>query len=191
MPKELIKTPVGEVRWFKLTGAARPNKFDPTKAPGWSTDFILDNTNPDHQQFLLELEEQFSALHGAAKKHSKAFPWGPLEDKDRDGKVTRDNSKTVIRFKATQFSRNDGTTSEGPRLMDSAKNPWDHNKELANGSKVIIAFNIYAWQSPTGAGITLEPKAVMVVDYIPFDRVDAADLFDEVPGGYVGEACPF
>jgi hypothetical protein len=191
MAKPLIKTPIGEVRWFKLTGAPRPNKFDPSKPPQWSTDLILDNTDQDHQQFLLHMEEQFTELHGAAKKHSRAFPWGPFEDKDRDGKVVRDNSKTVIKFKASQFTRNDGATAEGPRIMDSAKNPWDHSKELANGSKVIIAFDIYAWNGNTGAGITLQPKVVMVVEYIPFNRVDDADLFDEIPGGYVGEGVPF
>ncbi len=191
MAKELIKTPVGAVRWFKLTGDARPNKFDPTKPPSWSTDLILDNNNEEHQAFLLHMEEQFVSLHGATKRHNKAFPWGPLEDKDRDGKVTKDETSTVIRFKASQFTRNDGGTSEGPRIMDSGKHPWDHSKELANGSKVIIAFTIYAWQSPTGAGISLDPKAVMVVDYIPFNRANAEDLFDAVPGGYVAQEDPF
>jgi len=32
---------------------------------------------------------------------------------------------------------------------------------------------------------------VQVVEYIPFNRVDAADLFDEIPGGYVGDGVPW
>jgi hypothetical protein len=75
--------------------------------------------------------------------------------------------------------------------MDSARNPWDQTCELANGSKVVIAFTIYGWQSPTGCGLTLEPKACMVVDYIPF-KSDDNSLLDPIPSGFVaGCELPF
>lgn len=182
-----MKTPIGEVRWFKLNGEPRTNKFDPSKAREWSTELILDNTNHDHAAFLVQLEDQYLVLHGATKKHAHAFPWKPFQDKDKDGNIVTDSTRTVLRFKTTERMYSNGGVSEGPKIMDSAKAPWNPSKDLANGSKAIIAFEIYAWKAPTGNGLSLQPSAVMVVEYIPFNRTDVTDLFDPVPTGFVAD----
>jgi hypothetical protein len=184
MAKELLKTPLAEVRWCKLVGNARPNTFDPSKPDSWSTDLLLDNANKDHAGWLLQMEGLYATHHGDAKMSNNAFPW-----KDGTGE---DAGKTIVKFKLPEFTRRDGTKSEGPTLFDAAKNPWDPKKEIGNGSKLILAFDIYAWKSPTGHGLSFQPRFAQVVEWIEYVGKAEAD-FDVVPGGFVDvdQAIPF
>lgn len=180
MAKELLKTPLAEVRWAKLL--APQKQYDETKPLAWSCELLLSAGSRETQKFLLDMEDQFSVVHpGNVKKSVHAFPWGP----DKENKDI-----TVVRFKLPQFTRRDGTTSEGPVLYDSRKNPWD-GKEIGNGSKVIIGFDVYAWSGAAGAGMTFQPRAVQVVDLVEFKRVDPGEAFGVVEGGYVTSDCPF
>jgi hypothetical protein len=182
MAKELYVTPLAEVRWCKLVGNARPNTFDPGKPNQWTAELVLDNANKTHSAWLVEMEDQYETLHGSKKKHKAAFPWAP--DKE-------DDTKTVVRFKLNEFKRKDGSVSEGPTIFDSRKNPWPADKEIGNGSKVIVAFSIYAWEGPTGCGLTFQPLKAQVVDLVEYERKGGAEVFDVIPGGYVDPEMPF
>jgi len=72
--------------------------------------------------------------------------------------------------------------------MDSRQNPWDRSKLIGNGSKIIVAFNVYAWGKgrPGGVGITLQPRKVMGVDLVEYANKNE-DVFGVVEGGYVLE----
>jgi hypothetical protein len=189
MAKELLKTPLATVRWCKLVGPARPNTFDPSKPDSWSTDLILDNKDKSHMAWLMEMEAQYAAIHGEARMASHAFPWS--EGK----KDSEDDGKTIVKFKVPEFTRKDGTKSEGPTLFDAAKNPWDHKKMVGNGSKLIIAFDIYGWKSPSGCGMTFQPRFAQVVELVEYvDKGNPDELFGIVPGGFVDpdqDAIPF
>jgi hypothetical protein len=179
MARDIFKTPLATVRWCKLTGAARPNTFDPSKPDSWSTDLILDNQDKAHMAWLTEMEDQYKAIHGDARMAATAFPWS-------EGKKEEDKGKTIVKFKLPQFERRDGTKSEGPTLFDAAKNPWDQTKLIGNGSKLIIAFDIYGWKSPSGCGMSFQPKFAQVVEYIEYvDKANPDELFGVVPGGFV------
>ena len=182
MAKELYVTPLAEVRRCKLVGPARPNTFDPSKPDQWTAELVLDNANKTHAAWLVEMEDQYETLHGQKKKHSAAFPW--KADKE-------DDTKTVVKFKLNQFKRKDGSVSEGPTLFDSRKNPWPADKEIGNGSKIIVAFSIYAWEGPTGCGLTFQPLKAQVVDLVEYERRDSADVFGVVEGGYIDPEMPF
>ena len=178
---QLLKTPLGECEWFKLLGEARENKFEPTKPRTWTVDFVLDNSNPDHMAWIEEMEAMYSQVHGEKKKSSNWFPCSPYKDDPR--------KKTVVKFKLPEFARKDGTKSEGPAVFDSARKFWDPKKLIGNGSKIVIAFDIYAWSGPSGAGMTFQPRQVQVVDYKPYvaEPTAAECAFDVVPGGYVDD----
>ena len=181
MAKELIKTPLAEVRWAKLL--APQKQYDESKPLAWSCELLLPNDSKDTQRFLLEMEDKFTEVHGtSAKKSVHAFPWGPDKEKPKE--------LTVCRFKLPQFTRRDGSASEGPVIYDSRKNPWD-GKEIGNGSKVIIAFDIYGWSGAAGAGMTFQPRAVMVVDLVEYERGKPDEIFETVEGGYVNSEVPF
>ena len=185
MAKELLKTPLVEVRWCKLNGPARANKFDPDKNPEWSVEALLNHSDKTHMAFVEAMEAKFDELHPKKRKHTSWLPIKPDKDKPRD--------ISVCRFKIPQFTYRDGNTSEGPTIYDSRKNPWNPEKLIGNGSKLIIAFDIYAWEGPTGAGMTFQPRMAQVVDLVEYEgRADAEATFETVDGGYVvDEDIPF
>jgi hypothetical protein len=135
---------------------------------------LLPNSDEKAQSFLLAMEDQFIALHGSRKRRAeKGFPWKP--DKEQPNEIT------VVRFKVPQFQRRDGSLSEGPRIVDAKKQPWD-GAAIGNGSKVIVAFDIYDWDGENGCGMTFQPRAVQVVEFVPYEQVDPTDGFEEVEG---------
>jgi hypothetical protein len=47
---------------------------------------------------------------------------------------------------------------------------------------VIVAFDIYAWDGENGCGMTFQPRAAQVVEFVPYEQVDPTDGFDELDG---------
>ena len=47
---------------------------------------------------------------------------------------------------------------------------------------MIVAFDIYDWDGENGCGMTFQPRAIQVVDYIPYEQLDPTDSFDELEG---------
>jgi hypothetical protein len=43
-------------------------------------------------------------------------------------------------------------------LIDARKQPWN-GAAIGNGSRLVIAYVIHAWDRPEGVGITLIPRA--------------------------------
>lgn len=87
----------------------------------------------------------------------------------------------MVRFKVPQFLRRDGSLSEGPRIVDAKKQPWD-GAAIGNGSRVVVAFDIDDWDGENGCGMTFQPRAVLVVEFVPYEQVDLIDGFEEVDG---------
>ena len=184
MAKELIKTPLVEVRWCKLLGAPKANKFDPGKNPEWSVEALLNHDDKTHMAFVEAMEEKFDELHPGKKKHTSWLPIKPDKDKPRE--------MSVCRLKIPQFTYRDGNTSEGPTVFDSRKNPWNQEKQIGNGSKMIIAFDIYAWESGQGAGLTFQPRMAQVVDLIEYaGKPDVDSALEVIEGGYIDPDMPF
>ena len=175
MPSEILYSPQAPVRWAHLITARET--LDPSKPKAFTCELLLSSSNPKHVAFLTRLDQVFTDTHGAKKRRSdKGTPW--KTDKD-------DGTLTVVKFKAQEFVRDDGSKAAGPRVLDSRKQPWD-GSEIGNGSEVILAFTTYGWERPEGTGLSLQPKAVQVVTFVP--RADlgdaAADGFTEQEGGY-------
>jgi hypothetical protein len=142
-----------------------------------SVELILDDNNPPHRAFLVQLEAEFVSLHGAKRRSKNGEPWASLGE-----------GKTRVKFKARRFENTDGTFSKGPKIYDAKKQPWS-GADIGNGSEVIIGFTIRDWMDD-GAGITLLPKACQVISYVP--REDAgekvAEGFEEQEGYSVATA---
>ena len=170
MAKEHFLTPACSVRWAKLITPELG--LDRDKPPAWSCDLVLDNANPEHVKFLDSLKAQNKLAHGNAKLSTKT-PWKP--DKEYP------DIATIVRFKMPQFTRKDGTVSDGPRIVDAKKHPWD-GSAIGNDSVIRISFTIYAWSAVDGAGITLQPAAVQVLQFVPYESYDATEDFGEEEG---------
>ena len=179
MASETFYSPKAPVRWAHLINADEyEGKYS------YSCELVLSNNDPSHKLFLDKLEAEFVALHGAKKaRSSKGTPW--KSDKD-------DASKTVVRFKANRFENEDGTFSKGPRIVDAKKAPWD-GSEIGNGSELIIGFTCYPWSRSEGCGITLQPKACQVVNFVPREDPgeQVAEGFEEQDGYSVADAGGF
>ena len=172
MAKEIFRTPLADVRWAHLI-TPRP-QLDRNKPMAWTADLLLPSGSEQTQSFLLAMEDQFIARHGSRKRRAeKGFPWKP--DKEKPGEIT------VVRFKLPQFQRRDGSLSEGPRIVDAKKQPWD-GAAIGNGSRVIVAFDIYDWDGENGCGMTFQPRAVQVVEFVPYEQIDPTAGFDEREG---------
>jgi hypothetical protein len=172
MASETFYSPKAPVRWAHLiTADEYEGKWS------YSCELVLTNDDPTHTEFLRKLEAEFVALHGAKKaRSSKGTPW--KADKD-------DATKTVVRFKANRFTNDDGTHSKGPRIVDAKKAAWD-GQDIGNGSVLIVGFTIYPWARSEGCGITLQPKACQVVEFVAREDMgeQVADGFEEQEGGY-------
>ena len=158
MASELLKTPIVEVRWCKLLGEARANKFEPTKSPTWEIEILLENDNPEHMSWCVSIEAQFDVLHPGEKKSAYWLPIKPDKEQPR--------KRQSCRFKLTEFTFKDGNKSEGPVVYDEKGRYWPEEKLIGNGSKMRIGFDIYAWKGPSGAGMTLQPKGAQVVEWL-------------------------
>ena len=172
MASETFYSPRASVRWAHLINA---DEYEGKWS--YSCELVLDNNNPAHQAFLAKLEQEFVAQHGAKKARSaKGEPW--RADKE-------DPAKTVVRFKANRFTNDDGTHSKGPRIVDAKKQPWD-GAAIGNGSKLVVAFDIYDWDGENGCGMTFQPRAVQVVEFVPYEQIDPTDGFEEQEGYTAG-----
>ena len=176
MASETFFSPLAPVRWAHLI-KARP-QMDPSKPNAWSVDLVLDpNANPAHKAFLAKLGAIFADTHGTKKKTSdKGQPW--KADKE-------DPTKVIVKFKAQEFVRDDGSKAAGPQVIDSKRQPWD-GSAIGNGSELIVKFTTYGWERPEGTGLSLQVKAAQVVEYVAREEENAADGFAEQEGYSVG-----
>lgn len=158
MAKELMRTPIVEVRWCKLLGEARPNKFEPSKPPTWEIEILLDNDNPEHMAWCEEIESKFDELHPNEKKSANWLPIKPDKEAPR--------KRQSCRMKLKQFTFKDGNTSEGPTVFNKNGSIWPDTKLIGNGSKMRIGFEIYPWKGPSGAGLSLQPRAAQVIEWL-------------------------
>jgi hypothetical protein len=179
MARQSFQAPLGTVRWCHLITARK--QYDETKPPAFSTELLLPNADPATKKFIKDMEAYFIEQHGAKAKRSQyAFPWGP--DKDQPDVLT------VVKFKQAQFTdKNTGEAKPGPRIIDSQCNPWD-GSIIGNGSKLLLKFQVYAWEGAAGCGLSFQPTAAQVVEFVPYERSDDAASFAPVAGGYVAAA---
>jgi hypothetical protein len=178
MTTEILYSPLAEVRWAHLVEPRQ--QMDPEKPLAWSVDLLLPLGEATSQVFLEKLERQFIEAHGSKKRRSdKGEPW--KLDKEQPSQLM------VVKFKAQQLTRRDGSQASGPRLIDASKQPWN-GASIGNGSRLVIAYVIHAWDRPEGVGITLIPRAAQVVHYVPYQESDPTEGFAEQEGYSQAEA---
>ena len=180
MATQIYYTPVATVRWAHLISARE--QLDPAKPKAFSAELLFENSNPLHSDFLAKLDEIFVETHGSKKRRSdKGQPWKP--DKEN-------SALTVVKFKALEFVRDDGTKAAGPRIIDAKKRSWN-GQEIGNNSTCAIAFTAYGWERPEGVGLSLQPKTIQVISFVPLTREDGFDGFDMQEGYEVTPAGGF
>ena len=160
MARELIATPAAPCRWAKVLEPAGYKPFSDGDPFEWSIELVLDPKNDkDHAAFMIQAEELYAQHHGETRKNAY---WLPLREGEGD-----DAGKMICRFKTKLRVFKDGKTTQPPTVEDTEKKPWPQEKLIGNGSIVRVAFEVYAWKAPSGAGLTFQPKIIQVREWLP------------------------
>ena len=183
MASELMSTPVLEIQYCQLLGSPRKQNFKNTdgseKPRQWTIDVLLDSQIAEHLEWIENVESQFEINFG--KNQTKATHWCPIKA-DKKHSVARNEAQRfyIAKFKANEFIRSDGTSNEPPVVFDIYGNSWPEEKLIGNGSKMKIAYSIYAWGagSQSGAGLTLQPVQAMVMEHVAYSAANADCVFE-------------
>ena len=156
MPNKTLTTPVGTARYPHLN---RPDtKFDDVGVYKVNLELTAEEAEP----FLKQAEELFSAFVAEKKAELKkdkiklhSAPW-----EENDGLV-----QLKLKVKAMGKGKDGETYSRAPKLFNASGEIITDN--IGGGSKIKVAVVPYCWYTGTlGAGITLQPKAVQVLDLV-------------------------
>jgi len=156
MPNKTITTPVGIARYASLN---KPDtKFDEVGVYKVNLEMSAEDAEP----FLSQVESllaEFVAQKKAELKKDKlkmhAAPW-----EDNDGQV-----QLKLKVKAMGKGKYGEMYSRAPKLFNAAGEPITDN--IGGGSKIKVAVVPYCWYTASlGAGVTLQPKAVQVLELV-------------------------
>ena len=156
MPSKTITTPAGIARYPHLN---RPDtKFDDAGVYKVNLELTAEEAEP----FLKEVEALVSEFVAEKKRELKkdklkmhAAPW-----EENDGLV-----QLKLKVKAMGKGKDGETYSRQPKLFNSAGEIITDN--IGGGSRIKVAVLPYVWYTASlGAGITLQPKAVQVLDLV-------------------------
>ena len=162
MARTLPKTPLVEVRWCGLEKEPKKNKFEPDKPRTWEIEILLENDNKEHMAWCEEVEALFDELHQGKKKAANWLPIKPDKEQPRKRQVCRMKLKEWI-------DKNTQQPSEGPTVFDGKGLMWDSATAIGNGSKMIVGYDVFAWEGPSGAGLSLQPRAAQVIEHMAYE----------------------
>jgi hypothetical protein len=161
MARDLKKTPLVEVRWCGLEKEPKKSKFEPNKPRTWEVEILLENDNKKHMAWCEEVEGLFDELHPNEKKSANWLPIKPDKEQPR--------KRQVCRMKLKEWVNDNGVCSEGPTVFNKAGQMWDKTQAIGNGSMMVIGYDVFAWKGPSGAGLSLQPRAAQVVEHVAYE----------------------
>jgi hypothetical protein len=167
MSKNTITTPTGTARYPRLN--TPDTKFSDEGV--YKVD--LEMTAEEAKPFIEQIEAMFADFVADKKRELKkdklkihAAPWT-----ENDGMV-----QLKLKVRATGKSKDGETYSRQPKLFDAAGQVTTEN--IGGGSKLKIAVVPYCWYTASlGAGITLQPKAVQVLELHTWSSGGTAEAY--------------
>jgi len=178
MAKPLIVTPLMEFQWAKVFEPE--DSMEKGKPRAWTIEGLLDVNDPATLQFVALIETEFQTQHGAgAKVDSKGWPF--KDELDANGEAT---GRVIFKFKRNETTQK-GKTLPPPVIVDAKRQPWPADQLIGNGSTGKIAFDPFPWENPKipqFKGLSLWLNMVQVIDYKPYVKATAQDVFAEEEG---------
>ena len=174
--KNTITTPAGIARYPHLN---RPDlKFDDVGV----FKVNLELSSEDAEPFLKQVEALMSEFVAEKKRELKkdklkmhAAPW-----EENDGLV-----QLKLKVKAVGKTKSGEEYSRAPKIFGADGKPLEAN--IGGGSRIKVAVVPYFWCTASlGAGITLQPKAVQIIDLVTWGDGGTAESY----GFDVSEAKP-
>ena len=174
MAKTLHITPIGTAEWAKVIEPGEA--YERENPPEWTISLVLDPQDPEHAQFLAQIEDWYGELHGSNPPAERGWPF--RDHKDENGNL---DGLIDVRFKRNTVSAK-GNAVPAPVIVDAKKNRWDPEVLIGNGSKVKVGFTYYGWTRNRRSGISLDLGAVQVLDLVPYEKPDPTEGFGEEEG---------
>jgi len=176
MANTTLTTPAGIARYPSLNRA--DTKFDEVGVYKVNLELSAEDAKP----FLDDVEEILAEFVADKKRELKkdklkmhAAPW-----EENDGIV-----QLKLKVKAIGKTKAGEEYSRQPKLFGADGQPLEAN--VGGGSKIKVAVVPYAWYTASlGAGITLQPKAVQVLELVTWGDGGSAASY----GFDVSEATP-
>lgn len=168
MASNTITTPVGIARYPHL------NRPDTKYKEKGEYKVNLEMSSEDAEPFIKQIETIFGEFLSEKKRELKKdklklhdAPW-----QENDGQTI-----LKLRVKAIGKSKKTGETfSRTPKLFNASGEEITDN--IGGGSKLKVAVVPYCWYTASlGAGITLQPKAVQVLDLVTWGDGGTAESY--------------
>jgi hypothetical protein len=167
MATKTITTPAGIARYPSLNRA--DTKFDDIGVFKVNLEMSSDDAAP----FIEAIDGLFSEFLADKKRELKkeklklhAFPW-----EENDGMT-----QLKLKVKAIGKTKEGEEYSRQPKLFGADGQPLEAN--VGGGSKLKVAVVPYFWYTASlGAGITLQPKAVQVLDLVTWGDGGSASAY--------------
>jgi len=176
MSNKTITTPVGIARYASLN---KPDtKFDEVGVYKVNLEMSAEDAEPFLKQVESLLAEFIAAKKIELKKDKLKLHAAPWEE--NDGQV-----QLKLKVKALGKDKAGETYSRAPKLFNAAGEVITDN--IGGGSKLKVAVVPYCWYTASlGAGVTLQPKAIQVLDLVTWGDGGSAAAY----GFDVSEAKP-
>jgi hypothetical protein len=168
MATKTITTPAGIARFPSL------NRPDTKFSEVGVYKVNLEMSSADAEPFIKQIEALFAEFLADKKRELKKdkLKLHPAPWEDNDGLVQ-------LKLKVPAVGKNKETGEEysrKPTLFDATGKEEDVN--VGGGSKLKIAVVPYCWYTASlGAGITLQPKAVQVLDLVTWGNGGTAEAY--------------
>ena len=167
MASKTITTPAGVARYPHL------NRPDKKFSEVGEFKVNLEMSSEDAEPFIKQIEALFGEFVAAKKTELKkdklkihTAPW-----EDNDGQTI-----LKLRVKAVGKNKEGEEFSRAPKLFNASGEVITDN--IGGGSKVKAAVVPYCWYTASlGAGVTLQPKAVQVLDLVTWGDGGSASAY--------------
>lgn len=171
MASKTVTTPAGIARYPHLNAPDR--KYATTEAPHGVYKVNLEMSDEDAAKFIEAIEGSFSEFVAEKKRELKKdkiklydFPWA-----ENDGMT-----QLKLKVKAMGKTKDGEEYSRQPKIFGADGRPLEAN--IGGGSRIKVAVVPYFWYTAQlGAGITLQPKAVQVLDLVTWGDGGSAQSY--------------
>lgn len=152
MAKALV-TPRGRLRFPAVN---RPDRFSEEQALKFKADIIVPDGEKT-QAFIATCEKMLEAKMAETGKKRSTNGWPISNDTDQEGTET---GNIRINCRVPAHWKKSGEPREAPKVYGPDNNIF--GEEVYHGADAQVAVEPYAWASPSGCGISLQPIRVRV-----------------------------
>jgi hypothetical protein len=172
-----LMTPKGVAVWPKLE--TPDTKFNPLGV--YSVDLAIPAEEAE------DLMKKLMAVH---KEHTGKVPAkadNSMWKMEIDEETGEETGRVIFKCKIKNVMRKDGQLWDRKPVLWDAMGKRVEGLNIGSGSILRLKLSVYAWNAAGKKGISLQPRAVQVIDLKTFSGGGAGFDFEVEEGGFVAE----